>query len=293
MLNLFMLTAIAGFAIGHFKMRYGGWMPYIVIEGLVLMLVLATIAKASRDRTLARRIPVTRVYLVLCVYSLTAVVRPDVPLFSGLMGYRALLMCPALLFAGYLAFDNPRQLQKVYFLLASLGAVTAVIGLYQWSVGPDVVATWGGHYPEFARKMLWTRLSQDKFVFRAFSTFVQPGVFGAAMACVMLTVLAQIISGRVKAIYRVLLVIAFAVMGAGVIVSASRLSMVNVALGAIAMVGLKGGTGEKAKRLIQASVILGATLWIALQFTGPAFVERLQSVGTPQSFFFRWFVVLL
>jgi hypothetical protein len=78
-------------------------------------------------------------------------------------------------------------------------------------------------------------------------------------------------------------------MGAGIVVSASRLSMVTVALGAIIMIGLKGGIGEKAKRTIQATVVLSLTLWMAMQFTGPVFVERLQSVGTPQAFFFRWF----
>jgi hypothetical protein len=288
MMNLFLVTAVVGFFIGHFKMRYGGWLPYIVIEGLVVLLVFLTLARVSQDREVFQRLRVTRVYLIFCAYALTAVVRPDIPIFSGLMGYRALLVCPALLFAGFLAFEHPRQLRRVYVILTVLGVVTALVGLYQWQVGPDVVATWGGYYSEFAKRMLWTRLSQDAFVFRAFATFVQPGVFGATMACVMLTALAQMMSPRINAGERVLLAIAFGVMGAGTVVSASRLSIITVVTGAIIMIALKSGTVERAKRLAQSAAVLAATLWIALQFTGPLFFERLQSVGTVRSFFWRW-----
>jgi hypothetical protein len=288
MMNLFLVTAVTGFFIGHFKMRYGGWLPYIAIEGLVVLLVFLVLARVSLDREVFQRVPVTRVYLFFCAYGLTAVVRPDMPVFSSLMGYRALFVCPALLFAGFLAFDHPRQLRRTYVILTVLSVLTAVIGLYQWRVGPDVVATWGGHYSEFAKKMLWTRLSQDAIVFRSFATFVQPGTFGATMACVMLTALAQMMSPRIRAAQRVLVTLAFGVMGAGMVVSASRLSIVIVVTGAIVMIALKGGTVERAKRVVQLAAVLAATFWVALQVTGPLFLERLRSVGTVQSFYYRW-----
>jgi hypothetical protein len=289
MTALYIATIVVGFFLGPFKMLYGGWTPYVVMDSLVAVLGVASMLRVLRNVNVRRDLPIAAPFLALSLYATVGVLSFGTALPLSLMGFRGLVLYSTLFFAGYECLGNVGQIRRIYLVLTLLGTATALFGLWQWTVGPEVVATWGGWYREFSQKMIWTRVSGTEFVFRAFSTFVQPGVFGATMALTMLVTLASFLESRTSTVKRFALLTAFTVMGAGLLVSASRLSLVIVASGAATMILLNRRTGLGLKLIAQTSLIVVIGFWAATSFAGPVFVERFSTIGSSESFFNRWF----
>jgi hypothetical protein len=287
MINFYIAAVFVGFFIAPLKMIIGGWAPYLIMDGMVIVLVMAGGVHALQRRT-ERPMPITAAYVTLALYCVMGLVNPEGLFLRGIMGLRSLLLYPALMFAGYASFTNERQLTTAYRAFIVFGTVTAAIGVWQWNAGPDAIAAWGGSYGDFARRMVWVRGDSGVLVFRPFSTFAQPGVFGATMMLTGLIVLSELLASGIGLARRIVLGIVVAILTTGLLVSASRLSMIELILGAILMIFLTHGLARRTWLAVQGAIILYGALWGATTLAGPMFRERFQGLDTPALYLWRW-----
>jgi hypothetical protein len=287
MINFYIAAVFVGFFIAPLKMIIGGWAPYMLMDGMVIVLVVNGLVHAIQQRGV-RPIPITTAYFALALYCVVGLLNPEGIFLRGLMGLRSLLLYPALMFAGFACFTHERQVTKIYRALIVLGVVTALVGIWQWNAGPAALAAWGGSYGDFARRMVWIRGESGILVFRPFSTFAQPGVFGATMTLTALIVLSELLASGIGLARRITMGIAIAIMTTGLLVSASRLSMIELILGAVLMAFLTRGLARRTGLAVQGAVILYGGLWVATAFAGPMFRERFQGLDQPAIYFWRW-----
>jgi hypothetical protein len=287
---LFAITVAVGFFVAVWKMLYGGWAPYIVMDSLIVLLVVCGVLGFLRDRSAARRLPFASALVVFALFSLVGLVSPAAGLMRGVMGFRSLFLCSGLAFAGYVAFRSEKQIIRIYWWLIVLGVVTGTFGIYQWFAGPEVVATWGGSYKYFATTMYWHRdRNSGETVFRAFSTFAQPGVFGSAMSYLTLIALAGVLSSVTHVAARMAFGLATVVMLSGLVASGSRSALIEVVLGAVLMVGLNGGIARRLGLIAKVSLVVGLALYLGNRLVGSVAITRFGTILLPQSYFWRWF----
>lgn len=269
---LVVLLLVVGFFLGPMKLMGGGWLAYLVPDTLAVLIILVV----SNERTgkgimLFSPSPLTRPLLLLAAYCVLELVNPEAPLIRSVLGLRSWLLYLGLYFVGLNMFRSLQQLQRLYSLLLALGVITALYGVHQWHAGPQSFANWSEHYARYA-DLAWS--GELGLVFRAFSTFVAPGVFSGNMAVVMSLALSVAVSPAITLFWRLLSVAAFAIMGAGIAVSGSRAPVVHLVLmGALIPVLLPGfwskiGTG------IKTAVVVGAALVLLAQGVGPVVSER-------------------
>jgi hypothetical protein len=290
MLFVFYLTLTVGFFVTVIKMRFGGWAPYLVMDGLILALIAWGLAASLRDRRTFHAMGFAGTLILFMVYSLVGLVSPTAGLFRGIVGYRSLFLCSGLAFAGFAAIKSERQLVSVYRYLIVLAIITAGIGLYQWRVGPSAVAQWGGSYEYFATTMFWrSDPNSRQSVFRAFSTFAQPGVFGSVMAYITTIALAWLLSSTTRPFTRILLAMAVTLMLSGIVVSGSRTALVEVVITAVLLIVLSGTLARQAKAITRSALVIGVALLIGNWFVDSVAINRFSTILTPQAFFWRWF----
>src|SRR5439155_13658519 len=110
---------------------YGGWLPYIVMDSLILSLIVGAIGRSSRGGSMPLALPVAPALAVFFFYSLVGLINPEGSFLRGLMGLRSLFLCSGLAFAGFASFQDERQIEKVYTVLVIAGAVTGALGVWQ------------------------------------------------------------------------------------------------------------------------------------------------------------------
>src|SRR5205085_1334894 len=119
--------------------------------------------------------------LSLTAICLLELLNPEAPFLRSLAGLRSWILYAWLMFSGYEMLRSPRQIKQIYFLILSLCILTALYGLYQWHQGPAALKGQSEVLDQYAERMNWEEQGTGS-VFRAFSTFVQPGTFGYNMS---------------------------------------------------------------------------------------------------------------
>jgi hypothetical protein len=282
-----MLLLVVGFFLGPLKILGISWLSYVAADGLAVLIVgIVVWIRVSNRRPILAASPLSVPLFLLAAFCVLELFNPEAPFIRSLMGLRSWLLYMCFYLVGLYTFRSVRQLQRLYLLLIVLGVVTAAYGVYQWRAGPELFASWSDYYGRYAR-LSWS--AQSGLVFRAFSTFVLPGVFAGNMALVMLLAFSVIVSPRFAVHTRVACATAFALMGAGIAVSGSRGPAAQLILAGAVVLAANPGVWRKMSVgfKVAAIAITAATLIVFLM--GPVVSERFNTIFDPQAFFWKWF----
>jgi hypothetical protein len=288
---LVILLLVVGFFLGPLKLLGASWFPYLSADGIAVSVLLVVFGERIANRKpLFAASPLSVPLLLVAAFCLLELGNPNAPLFRSVLGLRSWILYLSFFFVGWYTFRSMKQLVRLYAVLLVLGLVTAAYGVYQWHAGPQAFATWSDDYGRYAR-LMWSSESGGA-VFRAFSTFVLPNVFGSNMALLMLLAFGAAVSPTSRAGWRVVCAATFAVMGAGIAASGSR--------GPVAHLLLAGGVGltfipgvwRRLRVGFMAVALAGAAVIVVLFVIGPAVGHRFASIADPGAFFWKWFLPL-
>jgi hypothetical protein len=282
-----MLLLVVSFFLGPLKLIGASWLSYLAADGLaVLVLLIVLWDRMSGRKPLIAASPLSVPIFLLAAFCVLELFNPQAPFIRSLMGLRSWLLYLSFYFVGLYTFRTPRQLERIYALLLTLGVVTAAYGIYQWRAGPEAFASWSDYYGQYAR-LTW--FAQSGEVFRAFSTFVMPGAFGGSMALLMMLAFSVVASSRLRTRWRVISAVAFAVMGVGIAASGSRGSAAHLLLaGAVALVA-SPGVIRKLNVVTRTTLMAGAGVALVVLMLGPMMSERFATIFDPQAYFWKWF----
>jgi hypothetical protein len=229
---------VAGYLSGYVKLRYSSWLGYILPDGLCVLLLVQTVF-GRRDRTIP--LPgngLTVAVLLLTGFCAVEILNPAAPLLRSILGFRSWILYTWLMFAGYEMLQTVKDVHRIYLVILVLSIATAIYGLYQWHAGPTALVGYTAKLDHYAGVMGWVK-SGGHSVFRAFSTFCLPAVFGVNMAyglIIAATVLASSGSGRPM---RYLALLGSPLMLAGIAASGARYALVAAVVGVITVLMLQ------------------------------------------------------
>jgi hypothetical protein len=222
---------------------------------------------------------------LLAAFCVLELFNPEAPFIRSLLGLRSWVLYLCFYFVGLYTLRSVRQLERLYALLLVLGVLTGAYGIYQWQAGPELFASWSDYYGRYAR-LTWS--AQSGLVFRAFSTFVLPGVFAGSMALVMLLAFSLVASKRYPARVRLVAAAAFIVMGAGIAVSGSRGPVAMLILAGLVALALSRGLWRKMTVVFKGSLMVVSAAALVVFLIGPVVSERFNTIFDPQAFFWKW-----
>jgi hypothetical protein len=282
-----MLLLVVGFFLGPLKLLGASWFSYLGADGLALLVLLMVFGdRVASRKPLFVASPLTMPLLLLASFCALELVNPDAPFIRSIMGLRSWVLYLSFYFVGLYTLRSVEQLTRLYALLLVLGFMTAAYGIYQWQAGPQSFASWSEYYGRYAT-LAW--LAESGAVFRAFSTFVAPGTFGANMAMLMLLAFSIAASPRTPAQWRLGAAGTFAVMGAGIAASGSRGPVAHLLLAATLALAFIPGAWRRVRVGSTAVVMTGVALVLVLYVVGPVVSERFSTIFDSQAFFWKWF----
>ncbi len=239
---ILILLLAAGYFSGYMKIATTSALGYIIPDLLCILLFLTTFAQKDRLARFPRN-GLGIAILLLTVFCILEFANPQAPLLRSLAGFRSWMLYTCLFFVGYQILRGPRQVAQLYTVILVLSAVTAAYGIYQWRVGPGGFVTEESTQAmkEYASRMAWQGDEGGEYIFRAWSTFVAPGVFGGNMALGFLIGLVVLTTRQTPAIVKWIAGAAMPLMAAGILASGSRSPVVVAALGTLLILMLRRG----------------------------------------------------
>ncbi len=282
-----MLLLVLGFFLAPLKLLGTSWFSYLGADGLALLVLLMVFTeRIALRRPVFVASPLSVPLLVLAAFCFLELANPEAPLVRSVAGLRSWLLYLGFYFVGLYTLRSVRQLERLYALLLTLGVLTAAYGVYQWRVGPQSFATWSDYYGRYAR-LTWSAHSGT--VFRAFSTFVNPGAFGANMMLLMLFAFSVAASRRVRTRWRIAAGSSFVAMSAGIAVSGSRGPVAHLLLIGVVGMAFIAGLRQKAAVALKATFLAGVATFVVAFLIGPVIGERFSTILDPQAFLWKWF----
>jgi hypothetical protein len=282
------ILLVVAFFIGPLKLIGAGWLGYLLPDALtILTLLLVFVERAMRRAPMFAASPLTIAILLIGFVSVLQLANPASPFVRSVLGLRTWALYLGFFFVGLHAFRSRRQVESLYALLLVLGCVTAAYGVIQWRAGPEAFASWSEEYGRYART-LWSA-----GLFRAFSTFVLPNVFGANMGLLMLIAYCVAASSSIPMVWRVAAGGAFALMGAGIAASGTRASVVELFIAGAIGFTLLPGRLRRLRLGVTGLVLSLAAVSLVLAAVGPGIGVRFVSILDPNEFFWKWFDPLI
>jgi hypothetical protein len=288
---LIVLLLVVGFFLGPLKLVGASWFIYLSADGIALSVLLIVFGERIANRKpLFAKSPLSVPLLLVAAFCLLELGNPNAPLFRSVLGLRSWILYLAFYFVGFYTLRSVKQLGRLYALLLVLGSVTAAYGVYQWRAGPQAFATWSDDYGRYAR-LTWASESGGT-VFRAFSTFVLPNVFGGNMALLMLLAFSAAVSPTTRAGWRIVCAGTFAVMGAGIAASGSRGPVAHLLLAAVVGLAFIPGVWRRLTVGFMGVAMAGVAVIVVVFLIGPVVSGRFASMADPGAFFWKWFLPL-
>jgi hypothetical protein len=282
-----MLLLVVGFLIGPLKLLGNFWVSYLSPDALAVLIITVVFGEriASRKPLLAAT-PLSIPLLLLAGFCVLQLGNPEAPFIRSMLGLRSWVLYLGFYFVGFYTLRNVRQLEQIYCLILGLGVLTALYGVYQWQAGPESFATWSDYYGQWAR-LTWSARSGS--VFRAFSTFVNPGTFALNMTLIMLLAFSVATGQSIRTRWRTLASAAFVVMGVAIAVSGSRGPAAYLLIaGAMALL-LIPGLSSRLRIVANGAMMVGVALVLVVVLVGPVISERFATILDPQTVFWKWF----
>jgi hypothetical protein len=282
---------VVGFFLGPLKLFGVSWVGYLSADILaVLVIVLMVVERIATRKPILAASPLSVPVLLLVAYCVFELLNPNAPFIRSVLGLRSWVLYLGFYFVGLYSMQSVRQVERLYFLLLTLGMLTAAYGVYQWRAGPQFFATWSDYYGQYAR-LAW--VAQSGMVFRAFSTFVAAGTFGGNMALLMLLAFSIASSARSGLAWRLAAAGAFVIMGIGIAASGSRGPVALLIIAGVLAVMLVRDTRRKLGVVFKAVALAVPAVLAALFVIGPVISERFSTIFDPQAFFWKWFGPLM
>jgi hypothetical protein len=278
---------VLSFFLGPVKLLGISWLSYLSADGLALLVLFVVFAEriANRKPVFASS-PLSVPLILMAIFCVLEIANPVAPFIRSILGLRSWLLYMGFYFVGLYTLRSIEQIERLYAVLLTLGLLTAVYGIYQWQAGPESFATWSDYYGRYAR-LGWS--AQSGSVFRAFSTFVAPGIFGGNMSLLMMLAFGVIVSPRFATQWRLLAAAAFLLMGVGIAASGSRGPVAHLLLAAMVGIALIPGVRRRLSVGIMAVVMTGISVGLIAFLIGTVVSERFSTIFDPQAFFWKWF----
>src|SRR5689334_327849 len=179
---------VAGVFQGYIKDRVGGFIPYLLSDGLFVFAVVAWFGamavRHTRFRGPQRAIGVILAAAIVPAFYMLA---PGTPLLIKVAGLRAWIEFPAAALVALSVIRNVEQVRVYVRLILLLCLITAIYGIVQYRAGPDVVARAGAlALARHGSSTAYYLENSGQVEFRAFSTFTFPAPFAGMMVFGML-----------------------------------------------------------------------------------------------------------
>ncbi len=281
---ILILLLVAGYFSGYLKLATLSMWGYVLPDVLCILLFAATFAQ--RDRLVRfPRSGLSIAILLLALFCLLELVNPQSPLVRSLAGFRSWMLYTCLFFVGYQILRGPQQLQHIYSVILLLSAVTAVYGIYQWRVGPTGFVSEQSTVAmqEYASTMAWQGEHGGDYIFRSWSTFVAPGVFGGNMALGFLIGLVVLTTQQTPARMKWLAAAAMPLMAGGILASGSRSPVVVAALGTLLILMLRRG-----RATMPAMISVAIAAFVAVTLTSSVVSARYVTLLNAELVIQKW-----
>lgn len=283
------LLLIAGYFAGWIKLRFNSWVGYALPDALCLILVIKSLTLLSQGKAPWPRNGVSKAIVILTAFCLLEFLNPQAPLIRSLAGFRAWLFYTFLFFSGYSMLQTRQQFYRVYTAIIILTMITGLYGLVQWRLGPEALLAVEGtsKLAQYGRIMAWKDEATGTMLFRAFSTFVAPGVFGTNMVMGLIIAVAVVIARGIPGWMRWVSVATIPIAAAGAIVTGSRTAVVIAAMGLIILLMLRRG-----RAVLITVLITPIAVWSGVSLTTTLFSARYATILDMKEFTDKWQVPL-
>jgi hypothetical protein len=273
---------VAGYLAGFVKLRYSSWLGYVLPDGLCVLLLAQTVF-GRRDRTIPwPRNGLTVAVLLLTGYGAVELLNPAAPLLRSVLGFRSWMLYTWLIFAGYEMLQTPKEVHRIYFVILVLSIATAIYGLYQWHAGPTSLVGYSAKLDQYAGGMGWNSGGGHR-VFRAFSTFCLPAVFGVNMAYGLILAAVVLAGSGSSRPMRYLALLGSPLMLAGLAASGTRYALVAAVLGVTTVLIL-----QRRRAFVPILLIAVAGLWGVQSLVTDDVSDRFSSILDLQSSTEKW-----
>ncbi|HEY2824181.1 MAG TPA: hypothetical protein VGI83_01420 [Gemmatimonadales bacterium] len=287
LVHLGLLGAIAaGMFQGYIKDRVGGFVPYLLADGLFIMAVVAWFGalavRHTRFRGPSRAIGIILATAVVPAFYLLA---PGTPLVVKAAGLRAWIEFPVAALVALSVVRNAEQVRVYIRFILLLCIITAIYGIIQYRSGPSVVQQAGvlsmlrhggttAYYIE----------STGQTEFRAYSTFTFPAPFAGMMVFAMLLAAGSVVASKAHLIRRLFTAALVLLFFMGMTVSGTRAALLTL-LGGLAIIAWYRGITFR-QFLVLPVVLIG--LQIGSVLTAGRILERYKSVDESILWTYAW-----
>jgi hypothetical protein len=275
MVHLALMAAIVfGVFQGYLKDRIGGALPYALSDGAFLLAILIWFGSVALRRDPIRgpgAVPVILLAVILVpVFYLLA---PGTPFLIKLAGLRSWSLFPMAALLGLGIVRNDGQVRAYVGLMLALGVVTGLYGIYQYVLGPTIVAEAGELALRRHGSTIYYSLGGG-FEFRAFSTFTFPAPFAGFMVFCTLLAAAIATSGERPKKLRLLAALLIPLFFVGMTVSGTRAALIILLVGLLVLAWFR----RLSLRQVMLIPLVLVALHAATVLTAGRIIERYRSV---------------
>ncbi len=260
---------------GYLKDRIGGPVPYALADLCFLGAVVIWFGGLA-----LRHAPVRApgyagaLTLVVIVVPTLYLLHPQTPWIIELAGLRAWAAYPFGCFMALTAIRTRGQVDAYIRLILILCVITAVYGIRQYMIGPDVALGTDLAQLRHGTTVFYDIAGTSRAEFRAFSTFTFPAPFAGMMVFGMLLGIGIATSSEAGRRQRVLAALVVPLLFVGMTVSGTRAALIVLLLGLLVLGVFRG------LRVVQLLLIpvLVAALHIGALLTAGSIIERYRTV---------------
>ena len=279
LMHLCILVSIAaGCFQGYLKDRFAGPVPYALADAAFMAAAFLWFAGlVVYRRSIDDPGHVAAAVLGLVAVPFLYLLLPGTPLPIQLAGLRAWSVMPLACLMGLSTVRTAGHVRAYVGWIALLCVVTAIYGIRQYQVGPDVTLGISNLATErHGRTVFYEVLGSGQAEFRAFSTFTFPAPFAGMMVFGMLLAAAAGVSRNVRMRWRLVCLLLLPLFFVGLAVSGTRSGLVMLLAGLVII--------ARFRRLNWRTILLTAPLLVAaqmgLQLTSGRAFDRFATVVT-------------
>src|SRR5919201_1482565 len=92
-------AVVGGFLVGPLKFMIGGWLSYVITDGLVALLIVGWLAGLKDDQSPPT--PLTACFAMFGGYCVLEILNPAGPIIRNVMGFRSFILYTLLFFVGF------------------------------------------------------------------------------------------------------------------------------------------------------------------------------------------------
>ncbi len=282
---LFVSMAAATFQ-AYLKDRMPGPVPYVLADAAFLMAALLWLGTlAVRREPIRGPSGAPLIVLTLIVVPVLYLLHPGPPVLVELAGLRAWSLFPVAALIGMTTIRSLGQLRAYAGVIVGLSVITALYGIRQYLLGPEVVFDAGALAVERHGTSIYYVLGdQVGEEFRAFSTFTFPAPFAHMMVFGMLLAAGVATSASRPPGLRWLAAATLPVLFLGMTVSGTRAALVVLIVGLLVLAWYRRLAPHQ-MLLVPFGVL---AVHVASVFTAGRMVERYGSVLLQEGLLWRY-----